>query len=297
MVDFYGNLLDLYYSIKFPKEYDDLSKINKHISWYFADQEKSLVTSTNRNNQLILEVDITSAFTTICLNLYDHNSEFIKNIKILTDKRERNKYIAINLKGEKLKLLNIICKIIILGIIFDTNDEYEIEDIQILELKKDGIVLTCSIQTYNRLININNIDRYFSHYITKNNFKFHIMKFNSYIRSNKTSYFSNKDNLIIKGSYKYVPIHLKNIILELMNVGLSDNINNLKKYYNNNYMMLIRQFHFDKFQELYMCNEDQILNSEYKYEKYSMKSKINPQLYLKMFVYPAMILNIGQRLY
>ena len=121
MADFFESLVENYSKINFPENYSDLIKIGKPISWYESDFNDRFV-SVDSTNSKIVEIDISGAFPNICRCLFGEDSPFVKDIYAADTKRSRNILIATTLKREKpgyLTKLNLICKLIILGVTFE----------------------------------------------------------------------------------------------------------------------------------------------------------------------------------
>ena len=53
---FYFTLLDYYSKLDIPKEYEELSKIDKYINWYLADSTNNFISTTSINNKYILNL-------------------------------------------------------------------------------------------------------------------------------------------------------------------------------------------------------------------------------------------------
>jgi len=283
-LNFFDNLIKLYSDIKFPEEYEELSKIDKHINWYLADNTNQYITATKSNNIHILELDIKNAFTTICNAWFDKESDFIQKLNKLQDKKAKNIFIATSLKNtEYLKRLNMICKMIIMGIIF------KIGKAQILELKKDGAVIICDSEFADQIKHIENINDEFIQFIISNQFIIKINEYESYIRSNKTSYFWDKNELITKGTYKYIPIKLLEIQKKIL---LHDKIDQkrLLKIYSRPYFEIIRLNNLNEILEnYYKCSNNKYLNSNGKYITKLKDTIIEPRLYLQIFIFPIIL--------
>jgi hypothetical protein len=241
-----------------------------------------------KNNLLVnqcIELDISSAFPTICAYVFGKDSPFVKKIYEFDNKFERNKFIAIqlthnnNLIKDGLKLLNSYCKIIILGYIYNN-----FSNITIIEYKKDGAVFTGTLN-YNKNDEFNNFIEIQMGII------FHIDLINQYIRFNRTSIYNylNKP-LEIKGMYKDCPIYLKEIILPSIFNGEFFNNNelmtNLKKIYTELYYIILYNG------ELY-----QDINYYYKFKNKFMQPnssldiiQVNPKFILFNFLYPIITL-------
>ena len=80
ITSFYNDILTLYSSLNFPQRYEELSKIDKYIAYYLADQEDQYVCSRQTASNKIVELDIKSAFPTICRKLFGLESGFVKKM-------------------------------------------------------------------------------------------------------------------------------------------------------------------------------------------------------------------------
>lgn len=295
-MSFYDNLIKLYIeNINPPPNYVELSKVGGPISWYMADSQNNIITSIGNNNNYIIDLDITSAFPTICNCLYDNNSEFIIQLNNIQDKKEKNIFIATTLKGEPLKQINRICKLVITGIIFDSQDPEEKEKIDIFELKKDGCLLSCSRKTIDRLTSLSYQDSVFTQFVLQNNFSFHIDYFAKYVRSNRTSFMLGKSlnisDFIIKGQYKYVPRKLLTIIHQIIVTNRYD-IELINKVYSDLYFKILQVNNIKEYLlDYYIVESNKIIDFEGKYLSFNINTIVNPDLYKKIFIYPMLITN------
>lgn len=285
---FIDDLLNKYSKISFPEEYKEISKIDKSISWYFADSSQQFITLTDSSISKIIELDIKQAFTSICKCLFDGNTQFIKEMNAIEDKKSRNIYIATHLNSDQLRWLNIISKIIIMGVTFEANKD---NNILLLELKKDGVVISCDSEinnTINKLTNGEPIGE-FTEYIFNNNFKISLDYHMKYIRCNRTSYFWSGQNLTIKGQYKYCPIkiyELQNKILKEEDVDFS----NYEKIFSQNYFNILVTNNLNEvLKDYYLCNNNKYLSQEGKYIQILKEDNISSRNYLKTFIYPIML--------
>lgn len=289
---FYEDLILLYSKIQLPPRYEEIGKIDSHIAWYLADSNDYLVTAKQKKNTYVLDIDIKSAFTTICNNLFPKDSEFVQEMNKIEDKKARNIFIATNLKGEHLKILNRICKIIIFGITFDTSNEQDKEDISVLELKKDGILISCNENTFRRLQNLNDLGENYTNILIDKEFQFHTSVYQKYVRSNRTSLFFADKKIQTKGTYKHFPKQTKQIVCQILLEENSVNLKKLKEVYSNIVWNVIKQNGLrETVDNYYICENGKILNFSGKYEKLSINTRIDPHLYLKVFVYPAILVN------
>ncbi|MDD4081744.1 MAG: hypothetical protein PHD05_00010 [Sphaerochaetaceae bacterium] len=281
---FYNEILNKYKTINFPLDYSEVIKIDKHISWYLADSTNQFITVSKNSNLNILEVDIRQAFTSICNCLFPPNSNFIQQMNKITDKKSRNIFIATQLVNtEYLKKLNIISKLIILGIIFEIDNT-----VTLLELKKDGVIICCSDETLFKLSNIDkNTIGPFINFIVSNKFSIHITEFRKYIRNNRTSYLLGEELLLVKGIYKHSPQFLFQLQSKIMNNEVID-YDELLKIYSLNYYKIIINNHLNSLlNQYYLCDNQKVINSNSKY--ITSITEIDPEIYLKLFIYPLVL--------
>ena len=289
---FYKKLLELYMAIKIPIQYQALASIDGPIMFYQANQDNQFIASIFKNlSNYIIEIDITSSFPTICQILYK-NTNFLKQLNNIQEKKAKNIFISTTLNNTELKQLNLISKLVICGLIFDN----KYLDVLIYELKKDSLVLSCDYKTYKYfqdIINHNISNLYpFTNFIISNGFQFHINEYLYYIRSNKTSFFYSINNqLDLKGSFKYVPLELKNIMNRIFKHSelINNDKNQLIKIYDNLYFKLIQYNNtLELLKKYYFCQDKIIIDSNFKYCNFNNKVNINPQNYLKLFIFPIL---------
>lgn len=291
---FYQDLFLKYSDIEFPQNYTNLSKIDTNIQWYLADQEDKLILISKENNKYILDIDLSAAFPTICNNIFE-KCEFLDILNSKEDKKERNIFLATNLKNYDqsiLPMLNIICKMVILGLIFDTDSKEEKNDIVILELKKDGCLISVNSESYFRLKNLKQLNREFTSFIFSHNFKYHITEYEKYLRSNKTSYFVTKDNVDIKGKYKYLPPSLLEIVKFIFFTNSSSEVdfNSLNKIYSKNYFKICLYNNItETLNQWYLCSNGKILNKSREYVSLTKDVDMEPFNYIQTFLYPSIL--------
>lgn len=297
--EFYSHLLNIYSQIKIPPQYLELSMVDKHITYYLADDGDQFVSARYDNNNVIAELDIKSAFPTICRNLFGLESEFVKKMDSITEKRGRLIYIATTLKeaGDYLSQLNIMCKAIVLGIIFELY-----ENVIILELKKDGILFTCNneeleqikdflpIIDLDRLINKNK-DLPFINFLITSKFNFHLTEYKTYYRTNKTSVFHqgpDKD-IEIKGKYKYMPKIMNQLIKKILQYEKID-LDQFIEIYSSAYFKICQKNGLTELLDMYyICDNDCILDRTGNYMKYTHMLDIDPTIYLRTFIFPPLL--------
>ena len=291
---FYEYLLDQYFTnINSPKSHQDILKIGGPIQYYLADANNNLVSATGNNTNYILDIDITSAFPTIVRNLFNSNSKFIEGLNNIQEKKDKNIYIATRLKGEPLQQINQICKMIICGIIFDTDSSDELEDITILELKKDGCLISCPVETVNRLQNLQSHQKEFTQFVLNHSFGFHFDQYSKYIRCNRTSFLLNKslDNLSIKGVYKHIPPKLREVVKQTMVNNYKELEECLYVYTKKFFKILQKNLLTEYLNNYYICGNNKIIDKDEKYITFKYDSQVNPKNYLKLFVNPVVITN------
>jgi len=293
---FYPGLLRKYSELIPPARYEELVKVDKHIMWYLADEEQNFVTVNKKEGRHIVEFDITSAFPTICRCLFAKDDPFIIEMNRIHEKKGKNIFIATTLKGKPgnpLKQLNIISKMVVCGIMFDTVDETEKHNILLLEIKKDSCVVSCNSTTIERLSSLNDLGGEYTRFLLGNNFAFHTKKYNKYVRSNKTSLFITDDGEYIrKGHYKYCPKKLNETIQRIL-MGEEYNKQDLLKIFSKPFWDVVRVNNLsDILEDYYICEPRKVLAYDGKYQTYNINVNVDPRLYLKLFVFPAILSNM-----
>lgn len=289
-MSFYENVIKHYLKIKFPKEYSHVCRVDGPNSWYFADYSSQFICVNGvLQNRNLLEVDIKSAFPTICNVLLSNiMPDFLIQMNNIKDKKEKNIFIATQLKSTPyLKQLHRLSKIIILGYIFDSLDS---ENILLLELKKDGCIILIDDYNYD---NIKFNERPFVKFLIDHNFIFHNSVYLKYIRSNKTSTLfyehENKYKLSVKGQYKYLPKKIIDTNIKILSDEHID-LTELNKIYSSDYYNIIKQNNLiELFQNYYLCSNNKILEANGIYNKISLNNNINPRLYLETFIFPIIL--------
>ena len=284
-MNFFQDLLKIYSAIKFPEQYLEISKVDKAISWYYGDAANQYITLTKTENNNIIEIDIRQAFTAICKCLFEPDSDFIIEMNKIQDKKSRNIFIATSLvNSEYLRVLNIICKVIIMGVLFESSE------IILLELKKDGATISCDDETLVRLMNIHEHPLGdFSKMVIDNNFQFHFTQYDKYIRSNRTSYFWDGNTLDVKGTYKHVPPKLNEVQKKIFEEEFND-FQEILKIYSKQYFTILTTNNLMKLlKEYYLCGNERYLADGGKYVTKLNNSDISPRNYLKTFIYPIVL--------
>lgn len=287
-MSFFEELLSRYSKINFPEQYKEIAKADKAISWYLADSTNQYITVAKVTNINILEIDIRQAFTTICRSLFEASNEFIIQMNQIEDKKSRNIFIATSLVNtEYLRLLNIISKIIVFGVLF------EIGNVTLLELKKDGAIVTCNDETLVKILNMNDkslsSNYEFLNYVLLSNFEFHMTQHDRYIRSNRTSYFVTGNELVVKGTYKHLPTYI-NKLQKLIVQNNFENYNEIIKIYSRHYLNILLLNNLNELlNEYYICDNKRYLAADGKYVIKAKDNDIEPKNYIKTFIYPIVL--------
>ena len=261
----------------------DIAQLGPPFSYYYADNLKSNLLAKD-----VVEVDVKSAFPTICKLYFGENHQFVKNIFKIDDKLKRNIYISTTLKqqseidgGNYLNELNLWSKILVLGYTY-----CKYEDISILQYIKDGVIIKGKLRD-----NIDQNQEIFLNYIIDNNITFHQKSINYYIRFNKTSVIKNEITLDIKGKFKQLPKYIEEFILpsffngEIYNTEI---LNELKKIYSPIYYKILKEGRLvDKIEYYYSINNGHFLSIK---EKLETIETIFPKMYLIGIIYPILAL-------
>ena len=274
--NFFGEVFNLYSRVKVKKENRDFYNLNT-IVYYLADIEKSIISAKN-----VYEIDIKSAFPTICRILFEKERKFIDRLdELQEDKLARNIFISTTLKEtEYLKQLNLIAKMIISSILMDADPEAKP-----LELKKDGIVYA------GKRIDSGSLYRYF----TDKGFTIRTTPYSKYIRYQRTShYLSGEKTLTIKGVFKDRPRFLSDLATKILSKEDVD-FDTVDKIYSNLYFEIVQQNMLDEvFMKYYACDGRKYLNKQFRYDKLGPITQIknlSPKSYLKLFIYPLLNLD------
>lgn len=264
---------------------NNLYHIGENFNYYYADDVQSDILIDNINNNLI-EIDIKSAFPTLCNILFKDNKEFINKLNSIDEKLQKNIFISNYFKQfndiNYLKLLNNYCKIIIFGYVLNNYN-----DINIIEYKKDSILFTGND-------NFDSIFDEFNGIIENNGINFHINNYNQYIRLNNTSIFcDNNYNITSKGKMHDFPEYINLFLKELLvnNFNHYDIINKyeIKKIYSLKYFKLLYQLkEFDFIKHYYMFGNNKFLYNNINFN--NLDSDFNPVFILNYLVFPILFL-------
>lgn len=284
---FYQELLNKYGNLKIPIQYEKISMVNKNISWYLSDENKTLIGYKENPDQFILEIDISGAYPSLCHACFPDRKEFLEQLDSIDNKLKKNIFLTNILKKNEDVLSSFarMCKAIIFGIVID-----ELQgDFELLEIKKDSCLLICNNKQKEILMNLENSNNEFSRFILNHNFKFHVETYKFYMRHSKTSFFLKQNNIWkLKGNYQLIPEKLKEYMLNIVE-GDNKDIEELKKIYSISYFKIIKLFSLNKLLEKFYICDKKVLGVTGKYEKFNFKTQVDPNLYLKLFINPILI--------
>ena len=273
---FFSEVFDLYSRVKVKKENKEFYNLNT-IVYYLADIEKSMISMND-----VYEIDIKSAFPSICRIMFKEEKEFIERLdELQDDKLARNIFISTTLKEtEYLKQLNLIAKMVISSILMDADPEAKI-----FELKKDGIVYA------GNPVNSGTLYKHF----TNQGFTIRTTPYRKYIRYQRTShYLSEEKTITVKGIFRDRPPFLSKLAERVLNEEEID-WDFVDKIYSNKYFEIVRQNVLDEvFSKYYRCDGGKYLNNQFRYDKIRTIAGIknlSPKSYLKLFIYPLLNLD------
>lgn len=248
---------------------DNLYKLGENFNYYYADDFNSRILTRN-----LIKVDIKSAFPTICEIMFGSNSKFIRDLKLIEDKLERNIFISNSLKDvpdkNYLLELNNYSKIIVFNYIFNNY-----EDVTVFEYQKDGVLFSgTKIGTKNTQLK-EILNKYFI---------FHIDQISIYIRFARTSLYYLNDTLEVKGAFKNPPLFITDTIKKLFKEPYS-NIYSILDIYDYQVFNVFKALNLiDKLNYYYK------FNNNYYLDRYGAKktspSDCDPRAILKYFLYP-----------
>lgn len=276
----YNQIVDFY--LKLTKG-ESIATIGPPFSFYHADSNSTDIIIHN-----VFNVDIKSAFPTICRIIFGKDHPFVQQIFEKTDKKDRNIFIATTLTEQTkqtgiqyLNEINLLSKMLIFCFVYSTYS-----NIRILEYVKDGMLIHGT-----KLLELNVEQNGFILFCKDNNIDFHDDIIDVYMRFNKTSIYYNKDDLKVKGKYHNLPKCLYDIIDKFFN-GLIYNIELLdivKKYYSKQFFDIVYNGGVkDYLDYLYKFESEKVLNISGEFS--TNISEIDPRMYLINILYP--ILNL-----
>ena len=270
--NFLQDLIQYYNQIDF-KNYQFLSKIDDNLVWYFSDYYKKDVYMNldDQPNFAVIDLDIKTAGPTICRNFYGDNSKFVQKLLTIEDKKQRSIFISTNLDSNDLKCINIVCKMVILGLVIELNriiKSHSKNDVFILELKKDGILFCCDKIVLSVLDDLQDYcdTSPFINFIYNHYFNFHYDIYKYYCRYNRTTILVNEAGEIIrKGQFKYYPPAIGEISKQLFQTG-GYNRKLQEKYVNQKFIYTILKSNCKTFLDKYiLCNNKKALCNSFQY--------------------------------
>lgn len=267
-----SNLIELYSDI--TKECS-INNVGEIFSYYYADNSKTAMSSLD-----VIELDISSAFPTICKIIFGKDHEFVNQIYQMSNKLERNIFIATTLKEQStdnnnyLQLLNIYSKIICLGKIYN-----EYENVNILEYKKDGAIFTA-----NRKNKLDNNE--FSNFLDLNEIDFHINEIDVYLRFNNTSIYKYSNDVIVKGKYKSPPQYIQENLLNIFKNPFKTN--EFENIYSDRMFKILKISKLFDLVKYYYMFENKYITLENTFS--NNISDCYPKQILRNFLFPVLLL-------
>jgi hypothetical protein len=254
-----------------------IGNIGEKFAYYYADDNQTQILAED-----IIELDITSAFPTICKIIFGKDNDFVKRIFSLESKLERNIFIATTLKQAStpnhnyISDLNMYSKVFCLGKIYNDWD-----NVNILEYKKDGAVFSG--------IPVDSKNITFSNYILDNDVKFHINDVIKYMRFNKTSIYEYNNKIDVKGQLKSPPEYIVKELLPAIFSGDPRVLTYIYKIYSKTYMDILKKSgEFEKYKYYYVFDNGKTITQNGTLEKSIITS--NPKWILRYFIYPILSL-------
>lgn len=260
-----------------------IGKLGPPYTYQYADEVGSNVLAKG-----LIDVDIKSAFPTICKLMFGEDHPFVQNIFAIDDKLKRNIYISTTLKAQsqvdnKLYLndLNLWSKNLILGYIYS-----KYTNITILQYVKDGLVIKADSRNEIEKKHNEMLD-----YIVQNDILFHERPIDVFIRFNKTSITKfSTGKVTIKGNYKDCPSFIVDQILpSFFNGDIYDYtfLNQVKKIYTPTfYKILLSSGLGDEINKYFLVNNQYLATNG----ALSSLEKIAPKAYLTYIIYPVLSL-------
>lgn len=275
-----NDLIPLY--VELVKDAGELGTLGDKYVYQLADTTKSSILSTNA-----IEVDIKSAFPTICRLMYGKDNSFVQQIYKIESKFERNKFISIQLTEQSkrdgklyLQDLNFWSKVLSLGYLYA-----KYEDIVVIQYIKDGVIFNGNVKNDPCESSI-----LFNKFIIENDVIFHEKHLDSFIRFNRTTVIKFGDKLSIKGMLKAPPQYITDIVIpSIMSGNIYDykHLNDVKLKYSVKYYMILREVPLTEELTYYYKSNDQYLNE---IGKPCGIMDLDPRAYLRYIVYPILSL-------
>lgn len=265
----------------------EISKLTEIFNFYYADTNDVQVLARD-----CIELDIRSAFPTICRLMFGEDNAFVKQIFNITSKFERNKFIAIQLTKQTkldnrryLEELNSYCKLFIFGKVFNNYG-----DISILEYKKDGILFNGEI---NDEPQYGKIEKSFE----EKGVTFNKLFVRMYLRFNKTSIYQYDNDTMVKGHFKNCPEFLHTEVFPSLFKDGTINSDTVKKYYSKQYFEILKQNHLvNKIKYYYGFGEGKDIKFLNSNGEFTTKiQEIDPNQILIKFLYPILSLIKSER--
>jgi len=261
---------------------DKFKALGPPFTFYLSENIGSNMISKNS-----MEIDIKSAFPTICKLMYGENHPFVQKIFSIEDKFERNKHISITLKRQGeidnkayISDLNLWSKILVMGYIYSRFD-----DIVIIQYVKDGALF---VGTHKENLTVKG--DMFVDFIIKNDIVFHERQIDTYLRFNRTSIITYGKEMSIKGDYRQLPPFIQDTVIpSILSGSIYDYklLNEIKYVYSKLYSKIVLSAALADDIKKYYLIKDSYLNSM---GKHVGISELDPKAYLRFIIYPILSL-------
>jgi len=282
----FDDILNIYVKLT---QHCQIGELGPPYTYYYADHFNSDILANN-----IIEIDIEKAGPSICKIMFGKNSEFVKQLFEIEDKKKRSKIISTTLKNyddnygtQYINELTLWNKIIVLGYVYSMFD-----NIQILEYVKDGIVFSGE-----RISNDSVISKQFINFIDKYKITFHENIIHYYIRFNKSSIikYQDQDKLIVKGFYRNLPVFISDCISFFLDGNLYDDemLQKVKKVYSHEFLEILIYSNLSSYINQYygfIDSDNNVKYLDYNNKLCNSKFNINVKNYLFQIVYPVLSL-------
>jgi len=261
-----------------------ISTLGPPFTYYHSDHINSNIMATD-----LIELDVKSAFPTICRLYFGNDHPFIQQLNRIENKLDKNIFISTTLKKQSevdgkpyLNELNLWSKILILGYIYCKYD-----NVNILQYVKDGAILKGEIRN-----SITPTMDLFLQYIVDNKIIYHEIPIVLYMRFNKTTIlkYSLDSKISIKGKFKIFPKFINNTVLEeFFNGNIYDNnvLTNIKNKYNKLFFSILYNSQLKEDIDYYYLINNKYLNIK---GDLDILENISPKMYLLQIIYPILSL-------
>ena len=268
--------------VELVKDVGEFATLGDKYVYQLADSSKSSILSTNA-----IELDIKSAFPTLCRLMYGEDNSFVQQIYNIKGKFERNKFISIQLTAQSkkdgktyLQDLNYWSKVLSIGYLYA-----RYEDIVVIQYIKDGVVFSGKIKD-----NPDNNSKLFYKFVNDNNVIFHEKFLDSFIRFNRTTIIKYGNELSIKGAFKDPPEYIRDVVIPTIiagNIYDYKQLDDIKLHYSKKYYLILRETPLPDDLVYYYKINNQYINE---IGKPCGIMDLDPRSYMRYIVHPILSL-------